>query len=292
MPADITNVAPPAANPGDQITLTGTGFVAGASVVFAGNSLNIPDAAAQVKSATQILTTVPDFGGDALALSITVTNPGDTPSNAAGLNLNAWPPVETTFPMCGLGALKRSLGLAPDENDMDDQLRELILTASAQLARIVTYDIQPVTITGELYDGNNGTSLYLTHAPIVSVSACSIDGQAADVSSIKVYPEYIAFDDSLEFEYLPRLRAGSQIFGFGRQNVSVDYIAGFPAVPGDLARACMIQVGFLRNTLGKQGIVSDTNSVVNATTQYSQLPLAPAARIAANRYRKQGVRAV
>lgn len=292
MPANITNVAPASANPGDQIVLTGTGFVTGAAVLFAGGPVNISDPGAQVISATVIHTSVPDFGGDAIALSITVTNPSDTPSAPAALSLNAWPPVASTFRLCGLNAAKRALGLGIDETDVDAQLGELILVASAQLMRIVTYDIQPVTLTGELYDGDDSPVLYLRRAPVVSVAACSIDGQTVDVSTIKVYPEYIAFDDALDFDWNPRLRAGSRIFGAGRRNVSVDYVAGFTAVPADLARGCAIQVGFLRNTLGKQGILSDTNSVVNATTQYSQLPVAPAARIAANRYRKQGVKAV
>jgi hypothetical protein len=290
--ANITNVAPASANPGDRITLTGTGFVAGAVVLFAGASLALPGLNVQVVSDIQILATVPDFGGDAIALSITVANPTEDPSAAAALNLNAWPPVAQAFPLCGLSALKRSLGLGADETDMDDQLRQLILIASAQIARIVTLDIQPIALDGELYDGDGGFQLYLRHAPIVSVSVLSIDGQPVDVSTLKIYPEYIAFDDTLALDWNPRLRAECEIFGWGRQNVSVSYIAGFTNVPGDLSVACMVQVGFLRNTLGKQGLVSDTNSVVNSTTQYTQLPIAPAARIAANRYRKQGVKAV
>jgi hypothetical protein len=294
MPATITAINPANVNPGDVVTITGTGFVAGAVVVFAGASFSQSDPAPQVTSATQIITAAPDFGGDAVQLQVSVQNPGtdEDPSTPFTLGLNAWPPVADTYPLCGLLALKRSLGLAPNETDTDDQLRQLILIASAQLARIATYDLKPVTLVGELYDGDDTPRLNLRHAPVTSVVACMVDGETVDVSELKVYPEYIAFDDGDVCDWNPRLRAGNRIFGYGSQNVSVTYTAGFAAVPSDLAVACMIQVGFLKTTLGKQGLISDTNSVVNATTQYSQLPVAPAARIAANRYRKTGVKAI
>ena len=155
----------------------------------------------------------------------------------------------------------------------------------------MTVDLQPVTVTNELYDGDGTSRLDLRRQPVRAVAALSIDGQAVDITTVKVYPGYIAFDN-FSGGYNPRLRASGQIFGMGNQNVCVSYSAGFTLVPADLALACIEQVSFLRNTLGRQGLLSDTNSAVQATSQYAQLTLAPAARIAANRYRKERYRVV
>ncbi len=291
MSANLTSLTPNPANPGDAITLIGTGFVAGAVVTFAGGSASYTDQNAVVVSATEITTTAPDFGGDAIALQVTVTGTDNVASGALALQLRAWPPVDAIYPLCGLAALKRFLGLGVDDNDADDQLRDLILTASAQMARIVTYDLQPVVITNERYDGDDTARLDLRRLPVNSVTAMSIDGQPVDVSTVLVYDDYIAFDDG-NGAYNPRLRASGQIFAAGRQNVVVSYTAGFTSVPADLARACMLQVSFLKNTLGRQGLLSDSNSITNSTTQYAQLPVAPMARIAANRYRRGGMKAI
>jgi hypothetical protein len=199
-------------------------------------------------------------------------------------------PVDAIYPLVGLNAVRAELGLEPTERDLDFTLRRLIVTASAQMAGLITLDIRPVTITGELYDGDGTAFLELRRQPAVSVSVVTIDGLATDISALRVYPDHIAFDD--EGEWNARLRSNCMRFGWGRQNVAVTYIAGFTNVPSDLSVACVHQVIFLKNTLKAQGIISDQNQVVSATTQYSQLPVAPYVQQVCNRYRKSAVKSV
>lgn len=288
MPATLTNVAPLTGNPGDQIILTGTGFVDGAIVTFVGGGQSISDANAVVNSATQIAATVPDFGGDAMTLAITVQNAGEDPTSAINFSLKQYPPIEQPYPLCGLAAVKRALGIDPAETALDAKLREQILIASGQIAKEVTVDLKPVQLTAELYDGDGSSDLYLRRGPVSGVTAVRIDGQIVDLSEVKVYDDRIAFDDS-DGEWNPRIQSVNRIFPCGRQNISVDYSAGYTNIPADLYEACVHQVTFLRNLLTKQGVVSDANSQTSATTQYSQLPLAPFVQRVCNRYRRTAV---
>ncbi|HVW07308.1 MAG TPA: hypothetical protein VHC90_01930 [Bryobacteraceae bacterium] len=286
MAATLTNVAPLTANPGDQIILTGTGFLAGAIVTFVGGGQSLTDPNAVVNSATEIAATVPDFGGDAMTLAVTVQNNVDGEDATAAINfsLKQYPPVEAIYPLCGLSSVKRALSLEPNEHALDDALRNLILIASSQIAHEVTVDLKPVTLTNELYDGDGTSELVLRRGPVASVAAVRIDGVTVDMSEVKVYDDRIAFDDS-DGEWNPRIQAVNRIFPCGRQNVAVDYVAGFATVPADLFDACIHEVTFLRNLESKQGLVSDANQQTSATTQYSQLPIAPYVQRVCNRYR-------
>ena len=293
MPATLTSIAPASGNPGDQITLTGTGFARrSCRDVYTGAGQAQTDSCAIVVGAAEITSTVPDFGGDAVALAITVTSGDDPVTAPVAFGLNQWPPVDAIYPLCGLNAVRRELGLEPTERDLDATLRRLIETASAQMAGLITYDMKPITLVNEAYDGTGMDSLELRHSPIVSISALTIDTQTIDVSEISVYPDYIAFQYADGTDWMPRLRSGCRLFSYGRQNVLVSYVAGYVNVPSDLSVACVHQVIFLRNTLKAQGIISDQNQVVSATTQYSQLPVAPYVQQVCNRYRKSAVKSV
>ena len=292
MPATLTSVAPLTGNPGNQIILTGTGFVDGAIVTFVGGGQSLTDPDAVVTSATQIAATVPDFGGDAMTLAISVQNNVDreAPTDPLNFSLKQYPPVEAVFPLCGLASVKRALGIDAGDKAFDAKLRQQILIASSQIAAQISIDLQPITLEGELYDGDGTSELILRRGPIASISEVRIDGQAIDLSEVKTYADRIAFDDS-DGEWNPRIQAVNRIFPCGRQNISVDYSAGLVKVPADLSDACVHQVTFLRNLLTKQGLISDANQTTSATTQYSQLPIAPYVRQVCNRYRRTAVQA-
>lgn len=192
--------------------------------------------------------------------------------------------------LCTVAQVKAVLGVASDETSEDAKLAALISLASAQIRSYCRRDFAAVTVTAERYDGDGSAMLTLASTPILEVTALAIDGQAVGLAEVKVYPSYIRFEDS--GEYNPRLRASCRVFPAGALNVSVSYRAGFAAVPADIANACVLQTVHLLNTVPKLGIVSETSSVAQATTAYSQGPLTPAARIVCNRYCRAEVIAV
>jgi hypothetical protein len=197
---------------------------------------------------------------------------------------------ESVTPLCSLEYLKAALGIASDETSDDAKFTALIQMASGQIAAWCGRDFKVVDITDELRDGDDSALLTLVHTPIVSVSALSIDGQVIDPAEAKVYPNYIKFDDS--GEYSARLRSSGRIFPAGCQNVKVSYRAGYSVIPAEISDACVGQVAFLMNTLTKQGLLNETNQVAQATTGYAQVALAPAVKVACNRYRRSRVAVV
>ncbi len=192
--------------------------------------------------------------------------------------------------LCTLAELKTALGVAPDETADDTRLSELIKIASAQIEGYCSRSFGTEEIQDELHDGNASDSLELDVAPILSVSALSIDGQAVDPAELVIYPQFVAFPASGEYDV--RLRGYARVFPEGRRNVKVSYTAGYEAVPREIADACKIQVAFLMNTINKQGVTSETNQVVQATTAYSQEQLAPATRATCRRYKRARVRVI
>lgn len=192
--------------------------------------------------------------------------------------------------LCTLAELKGFLGVAADETADDARYAELITTASAQIEGFCGRSFDIADIENELHDGDGTDELRVEVTPIVSVSALSIDGDAVDIAELAIYHTLVAFKTSGDYE--PRLRTASRIFPQGRQNIGISYRAGYVAVPRDVKDYCKLQVVFLMNVAVKQGIVSETNQVAQATTTYSDQHLAPGVRTGLARYRRTRVAAV
>ncbi len=189
--------------------------------------------------------------------------------------------------LCTLADLKAFLGIAADDNASDARLTELITTASGQIAGYCGREFEIVAVANELHDGDGTDELRVDLTPIVSVSALSIDGEAVDVAELAIYHTMVAFKAS--GEYSPRLRSYGQVFPVGRQNVSISYSAGYAAVPRDIQDACKLQVAFLTNTIGKQGVLSESNKNAQAFTSYTHALLSPAVRTICARYRRNRI---
>lgn len=189
--------------------------------------------------------------------------------------------------LCTLAELKTALGVAADETADDTRLSELIKIASAQIEGFCNRSFGLQAIEDELHDGNSTESIELDVTPINSVTALSIDGQGVDLGEVKVYPRFIAFSNSGDYD--ARLRGNVRVFPEGRQNVKVSYTAGYDEIPREISDACKIQVAFLMNTLNKQGVISETNQVAQATTSFSQEQLAPATRTTCRRFKRTRV---
>jgi len=286
MPATLDSLSPSSGKPGDTIVLAGSGFVAGAIVTYASTVRTLTDDSPTVVSDTEIRSVVPDvLEGLAGAVQVSVTNANDSASNTLPFSLEAVPSVGSTQQLCSLGELRKFLGIAPDETIDADRLRELITIASAQIIGYCQRDFQLVTVTDELVDGTGANVLRLSRTPIVAVTALTIDGEPVDVGELRIYDDYIKFEDAPGY-YNPRLRSTARYFPAGVQNITVSYQAGYAEVPPEIAHACMLQVVYLQNLANKQGIISETNPVAQTTTQYSQAQLAPAVKVICNRFRR------
>jgi hypothetical protein len=192
--------------------------------------------------------------------------------------------------LCTLAELKAFLGVAAEETADDARYGELIKTASAQIIGYCGRSFEIVAVENELHDGDGTEELRVDLTPIAAVAALSIDGQAESVSELAIYHTMVAFKDS--GTYNARLRSTGRVFPIGRQNVSISYLAGYAAVPREIVDMCKLQVVHLMNVGTKQGIVSETNQVAQATTTYSDKALAPFVRATCSRYRRTRMAAV
>ncbi len=285
MAATLNSILPASGNPGDLVTLDGTGFVIGAVVVFTNpGATTINAKKVTFVDANTITCVVPEFDGIAEVLSVVVANPSEANSNAVNFALNEYPVITTQRPLVGLQALKDGLEMIDGSDAATDaHLRELIRAASAQIEGYCGREFRREVFADELYDGDGSSTLFLRSTPVLSVSAVSIDDVAVDLAEIKTYPRLIGFEDS--YEYVARLRSFRRLFPCGRQNVKVSYAVGYDEVPSDIAQACVLQVAYLKNTSNKRGIESDTFQDAGVTTSWSHRELDPAVKSICSRYR-------
>ena len=279
----ISSLSPNSGAPGAALAITGTSLPDDAMVIFTAGGRTIT-VAPYLISPTLVRVTVPAFDGLAQTATVAVLD-GDTATNSLSFTLAAVPAVESPYPLCSLGTLKTLLGLTASDTTDDAKLEAMVLAASARIAGERGVQFRLVDYEDELRDGDGSPMLLLGHTPIVSVDGLEIGGQAVDASEVKVYPHYIRFEES-DGTWNPRLRGGNRVFPRGSQNVKVTYTAGYAEVPAEIVNACVLQVVYIQNTLAKQGVISETNSVAAAATQYAQVGLAPAAVRAVNRYRR------
>ena len=290
--ATLNSLNPTTAEPGDVLTLNGADFEAGARVVYFAEEHSVEDAAPTVLSAIAMTSTVPDvllgLGGQ---ITVAVRNPSPAGnSNALPLAIGDVPDVEDSAPLCAVGAVRRLLAVGLSESYDNNRLRGLIETASAQIRWFCRKDFKLTAHTNEKYDGDGTSMLVLRDTPINTVSALSIQGQAVDLATLKVYDDYIAFDDAGDYD--PRLRQVGGIFPAGRQNISVTYTAGYAKIPRVVADAAALQTVFLINTAQKQGVETEGIQSQGINTTWRLDDLAEAVRRMLQGFRKVTVKLV
>jgi hypothetical protein len=294
MPASITSVTPNAAAPGTQVTILGTGFDSTSIAWFATGATQAPDPNTVLVSPTQMTAIVPDqFDGVAVPAMLMVISqlPGAAASNSVPFSILPTPTEGGFTPLCSLADYKAAFGLDDEiPPTLERQIKFWIGVASAQIAGYCRTSFSPVVITNELYDGDGTDMLTLKSSPILSLQAVTVDTVALDVSTLRAYREYIRFYQNDMTN--PFLGQWAGIFPEGTQNIAVSYTAGYTTVPADLAGVMPLQVGLLMNTFNKQGLSTETNNTVNATSAYDKLPIVPIVQQCANRYRMKGIRVI
>jgi hypothetical protein len=279
---NVTAITPASAAPGETVILAGVDISLNATINWRGLGKFLTSFPVAI-SATEVRAVVPSFDGAAGAVAVWLAiDEGE--SNPLSLAVEGVPAVAPVYPLCSLAALKRALGVTSGETLDDDKLTALIEAASATITGECGVDFRPALVEGELADGDGTAMLALRRRPIASVQALRILGVAVDVHEVRVYGDYIAFDED-EGEYSARIRAASRVFPKGRQNIEVDYTAGYTLVPGEISFACLQQAVHILNTLAKSGVTSENNSVSGASAQYAQVGIAPSIRGTVARYR-------
>ncbi|HEX5454420.1 MAG TPA: hypothetical protein VFX06_11560 [Stellaceae bacterium] len=161
--------------------------------------------------------------------------------------------------------------------DADDALLSRLITATSRF--IEAWLKRPIALADwqEVRDGTGGRHLVLANFPVVAVLALSIDGLA-----IAPAPNdggwgagYVATPTGL---YLR-----GYVFTRRPQNVVVTYTAGYPAVPPDIAQACIelvCQRYRERTHIGEvSGAVSGTETI-----SYSQSDMSADVKLMLSQY--------
>jgi hypothetical protein len=127
-------------------------------------------------------------------------------------------------PLTSLSAVQQYLGLSAGEDD--ELLTDLVARVSDG---IVTYCGREFAAADfyECHDGDGGDSVLLDQRPVTEVFALSDDGVEVGADDFVVYPEL----------GVVRLRSG--VFGRGARSISVNYRAGYEAIPGDVEQAAV-----------------------------------------------------
>lgn len=186
--------------------------------------------------------------------------------------------------LCALDDVKTYLGITT--NAEDALIKALITQASAQIENYCNRTFAQTTYT-ETRNGRGSRTMFMRQIPIVSVTALTIDGVTVQASSNPQTYGYV-FDDERIY-----LRGTSPSYGpygqpdcFSRgvQNVVVTYTAGFSAIPGDVAQACIELVAWKR---AKRNRIDKTSETLGTqqTQAYSLADMPASVKSAINSYR-------
>ncbi|MGI8688489.1 MAG: choice-of-anchor Q domain-containing protein [Thermomicrobiales bacterium] len=199
-PPTITNISPNggAMIGGTRVTITGTGFLLGATVTFGG----VPATVLSVSDTAIVVTTPGNASG---SVTVVVTNPGQPPGNNSGTLVNGFtyviPPVITFSPTALPGGVKgvaypattltASGGTAPYTYVVTTGTLPtgLTLTTAGLLSGIPTAGgTFPFTVTATDANAFTGTQQYtitVTAAPLTSITLAPPSG-AGNPPTVKV----------------------------------------------------------------------------------------------------------
>lgn len=141
-------------------------------------------------------------------------------------------------------------------SELDALLASKIAAVSERIRAYTRRNLTQRAITGERY-GHSGRDdlLQLREYPIVSVEEVRIDGSAIAASS---------YDFDANEARCGHLIETSGAWPEGRRHIEVDYTAGYPVVPRDLAEAATIQtIWDLKRTPAAGGRIGIRQSVLD-----------------------------
>ncbi|HTH96016.1 MAG TPA: phage head-tail connector protein [Stellaceae bacterium] len=157
----------------------------------------------------------------------------------------------------------------------DDLLGRLITAVSTGIVtwlgrQILSADYQ------ETRDGTGGRTLAFIQAPVSAVASLTIDDRPIPAAADAHSPGYL-FSAS-------RLSLLGYRFRPGLGNVQISYTAGYPAVPADIAQACIQLVAMRYRERDRIGLVS--KGLGGETTSFVQAAMPQDVAAVLQRYRR------
>jgi uncharacterized phiE125 gp8 family phage protein len=170
--------------------------------------------------------------------------------------------------LCALADVKAYLGLTTSATDA--VLETLIGNVSAAIESYCNRTFASASYT-DRRNGNGGYRLFLANGPVTAVASVTIDGQNVPAAAGDLSSGYV-FDEGT-------LYLRGYCFNRGVQNVVVTYTAGYAAVPGDVAQACIECVA---HHFAKRDRIDKASETLGTqqTISYSQADMPAAAKTA------------
>lgn len=164
-----------------------------------------------------------------------------------------------------LAELKDYIGPGISGSGSDAELK-LCLSGATNFARAYTGRLFTLTSgTTEVHDGDGSCILFPRQAPIVSVQALTVDGEAIaerttwDGDGFVVYPYHVALS--------------GHRFGQGIQNVGLTYTHGYADVPDDVRLAVLALATFYFKERTRIGLLSTSNDGGSVSFQTLTIPI-------------------
>ncbi len=186
-----------------------------------------------------------------------------------------------TTQLCQLSDVHTYLSIT--NTNSDALLTALITNASAIIESYCcrVFGVNPYTDT---YNGNGLRKLYLANGPIQSVTTVTIDGYAIPPASTPLTGGYV-FDSDILYLRPGTISGYGDCFNRGVQNVVVEYTAGFPSVPPDIAQAC-IELVASKYKASQRVDVKSEGLGPNQSTTYSIADMPASVKSAIRRYQR------
>jgi hypothetical protein len=164
-----------------------------------------------------------------------------------------------------LAQLKQDLVITNDNSD--DQLQRLLTEISAWFLNQINRGALLSATYTERRNGSGGDSIVPRYFPLSAVSSITVNGLSIPVSPDGVQGGFI-------FDQWTIFMVGCYRFTRGRQNVVLNYTAGYAAVPPEVERAVLDQCVFTFRRLPRLGTITQTLQGVTVAT-FSQKDMAP-----------------
>lgn len=186
-----------------------------------------------------------------------------------------------TTQLCQLSDVQTYLRIT---NTNSDTLLAALITNASAIIESFCCRVFGVNAYTETYNGNGQRKLYLANAPIQTVTSLTVDGLAVAAAADAISAGFV-FDSDIIYLRPGTVSGYGTAFNRGVQNVSVAYTAGFPAVPSDVAQACIELVASKYKASDRVDVKSQGLGP-NQSTTYSIADMPASVKSAIRRYQR------
>ena len=264
-----------------SVLLSGDSLILGNCTVTAKNALTDADATATIvvsgsKTVTgAVLSVIVHNGaiGDIYEVTFSTGLTGQNKTYEASLNLVLVSDPKSNTILCSRDAAKTRLGVLLTDTSEDALIDTLIRSASAyfrtRCKREFTFGTWTETIRPTVYDCR---ILQLWHYPVRKVDSVTL--RYADTTVLVTYtdPTMWAFTEE-GYLWFTGLAEPEGFLPFPDANV-VQYRAGYPAIPDDLADAVASLTAIFYRLIGKEGLSAERIGDYSYSRAGANLPLA------------------